>query len=98
MSPPLSLKAGTLELLYKSDFIHLEIIPTPEPTLPDTQPLSSTLNTRHSPTPPPTTLQVTIDNVTYTVPSKHKYNILEDLVFIDTGILLPVLQKVKKSF
>ena len=32
-SPPLSLKAGTLELSNHSDSLPLEINPTPEPTL-----------------------------------------------------------------
>ena len=103
LSPPLSLSSGTLELPSNSDLINLEIIPTPEPTLPtiqpssstDTQPSSSNLKTGHSHTPPPTNLQVTIDNVTYSVPSKKTYNILEDPVFIDSGILPPVLQPVK---
>ena len=103
LSPPLSLKSGTLELPNNSDLISLEIIPTPEQTLSDTQPSSSTntqtfssnLKTRHSPTPPPTNIQVTIDNVTYTVPSKKKYNSLEDPVFIHSGILPHALQPVK---
>ena len=38
---------------------------------------------------------VTIDNDTYTVPSKKKYNILEDPNFNYSGILPPVLQPVK---
>ena len=103
LSPPLSLKSGTLELPNNSNLNNLEIIPTPERTLSDfqpysstnTQPLSSDLKTRHSPTPPPTNIQVTIDNVTFTVHSKNKYNILEDPVSIGCGILPPVLQPAK---
>ena len=103
MSPPLFLKSATLELPNNSDLINLQIIPTPSKTLPDTQPCSSTnsqpvlsiLTTRHSPIPPPTNLQITIDNGTYTVPSKKKYNILKDPVFIDSSLLPPVLQPVK---
>ena len=102
-SKPVSPKSGTLELPNNSDLINLEVIHTPEPTLSDIEPSSSTSTqhlssnpkTRHSPTPPPTNLQVTIDNVTYTVPSKKKYNILEDPVFIDSGILHPVLNLLK---
>ena len=102
-SKPLSPKSGTLELPNNSDLIKLEIVHTPEPTLSDIEPssstntqhLSSNPKTRHSPTPPPTNLQVTIDNVTYTVSSKKKYNILEDPVFIDSGILHPVLNLLK---
>ena len=58
-----------------SDPLPLEINSTPEPTLNvipcttqtstsliSTQPISSTLNTPHSPFPPPNTLQITIDN------------------------------------
>ena len=60
-----------------------------------TKPLSSTLKNRHSPTPPPTNLQVTIENATYTVPCKTKHDILEYSVFIDSGIQPPVLQPVK---
>ena len=97
-------KSGTLELPKNSELNNLSlIIPTPEPTLPAIQPssltnthsLSSNLTTRHSHTSPPTKLQVTIVNVTYNVPSKKKYNIFEDPVFIDSGILHPVIQPVK---
>ena len=101
LSPPIRQKSGTLELPHTSDPINLKIIPTPKPTLLDvqssspthtfvvhTQPIFSTLKTRRSLTPPPTNLQVTIDNVIYTVPSKETYNILEDPVSIDSGILL----------
>ena len=43
LSPPLSLKSGTLELLNRVfDPTTFEIIPTPEPTLFDIQPCSST--------------------------------------------------------
>ena len=77
LSPPLSFKSGTLDFPHNSDFINLEIIPTPETTLPDTQhssstntqPISSNLKTRQSHTPPPTNLLVTIENIFYTVPS-----------------------------
>ena len=86
LSPPLSLKSGTFELPQNFHVINLEIIPAPDPTLPDTQPSSSTnappfssnLKTCHSPTSPTNNLQVTIDIITYTVPSKKKYNILEN--------------------
>ena len=79
LSPPLSLQSGTLELPNNSDLLNLDIFLTPEPILPDTQPsssintqpLSSTRKTDNSPTPPPF-LQVTIDNVTHTVPSSKK--------------------------
>ena len=65
-SPPLSLKSGTLNLPSVSDSLPLDINPTPEPTLnvipsttqSTTQTLSSTLKTRHSPTPPPNNLQI----------------------------------------
>ena len=76
LSAPHSLKTGTLEFPNNSNLNIREIFPTSEPTLSDTQPssstktqpLSSNLKTRHSPTPQPANLQVTIDNVTYTVP------------------------------
>ena len=42
LSPLLSLKPGTLELPNNPDLINLLIFPTSEPTLPDTQPSSST--------------------------------------------------------
>ena len=77
MSPPLSSKSGSLKLPNTSDSIIREIIPTLEPTSPDiqsfssthkstvhTRPISSTLKTRHSHTPPPTNFQATIDKVT----------------------------------
>ena len=103
LSQPLSPKSDTLELPNNSDLTVLGIIHTPEPTLSDIQPSSSTKTqhlssnpkTRHSPTPPPANLQVTIDNVTSTVPSEKKYSILEDPLFIDSGILHPVLEPVK---
>ena len=77
-SPPLYLKSGTLELPHTSDAVNIEVITTPEPTIRNkhntpivnTQPTFSTLKTCHSPTPPPNNLQITIDNATYTVPSK----------------------------
>ena len=62
------------------------------------KPPSSILKTRHSPTPPPTNLQVTIDNVTYTVPSKKKYNIREDPVFIDSASSTSFTSTCNKSF
>ena len=103
LSSPLSLHPGTLDLPNNSDLFNIEIITTSDPTPSDFQPssstntqfLSSNLKTRHSPTPPPTNLRVTNDNVAYTVPSKKKYNILEDPVFIDSGILPPLLQHLK---
>ena len=72
VSTPLSLKSGTLDLPKISDSLPLEISPTPEPTLNvipcttqtstiSTQPLSSTLKTRHSATSPLNILQITID-------------------------------------
>ena len=78
LSPPLLLKSGTIEIPNNfSDPTTSEIIPTTYPILRKfhlslllkhvyTQPLSSTLTFRHSPTPPHTNLQVTIDN--YTIP------------------------------
>ena len=98
LSPPLALKSGSLLLPYTSDPFNLEIIPTPDSTLLDiqhsssthTQSISSTPKTGHSPTPPPTNLQFTNDNVTNTVLSKKKYSLLEDPV----SILPPVLQPV----
>ena len=103
LSLSLSLESGFFDLPHNNDLINLEIIATPEPTLPETQhssstntqPISSDLETRHSPTPPPTNLQVTIDNITYTKPSKKKYNNLEDPVLFDYSIPSPVLQPVK---
>ena len=94
LSPPLCLKSGTLDLPNVSDSLPLEINPTPEPTLHAipfntqtsttyTQPLSSTLNNRHSPTLPPNNLQITIDN--HPIPPKKKYNFLEDPVFLDSS-------------
>ena len=81
-SPPLSLKSGTLELPHNFEPINLEVICTPEHTneikppssnasFVNLQPNSSTLNTRHLPTPPPSNLHITIDNATYTVPTKN---------------------------
>ena len=99
LSPLLFLKSGIPDLPNISDSLPLEINPTPEPTLNAlpcstqtstiyTQPLSSTLKKRHSPTPPPNSLQVTIDN--HPIPPKKKYNNLEDPVFIDSGFYLPL--------
>ena len=85
LSPPFSLKSGTLEPSHLSDPINPEISPTPELTIPEIQSsssthtstvhiqtISSTLKTRHSPTPPPENIQLTFVNVTYTVHSKNK--------------------------
>ena len=105
-SPALSLKSGTLDILHNSDPTSIEVIATPEPTFENkpsasgtpivkTDPTSSTLKTRHSSTPSPKNLLMTIDNVTYTVSTRSKYNILEDPVFIDSGILPPVFNPVK---
>ena len=101
LSPPLPLKSGTLDIPNESDSLPLDFNPTPEPTLKfippttqtTTQLLSSTLKTRHSPTPPPNNLHITI--VTHPIPPKKKYNILEDPVFIDSGILPPTLHPLK---
>ena len=101
LSLPLSSKSGTLDLPNVSDPLPLDINPTPEPTLnvipsttqSTTQPLSSTLKIRHSPTPPPNNLHITIDN--HPISPKKKYNILEDPAFIDSGILHPTLHPLK---
>ena len=102
LSPPLSLKSGTLDIpLVTDSSLPLENNPTPEPTLNGTSTTSQSLNksssvnlkTRHSPTPPPNTLQFTVDN--HQIPHKKKYNILEDPVFIDSGILPPTLHPLK---
>ena len=98
MLPPLSLKPATLDLPNVSDPINLEIISTPEPTLSEgqscsstqtssvyTQPSSCTLKTRHSPTPPPTNFQVTLEN--YTVLSQFKLTPYE--VFFHTHPRIP---------
>ena len=70
LSPPLSLKSGTLDLPLANDSLPLDTNNTPEPTL-DTNPSTSqsltkqsstNLKTRHSPTPPPNNLHITIDN------------------------------------
>ena len=89
-----------------SDPLPLDINSTPEPTLKvipcttqtststiSTQPTSSTLKTFHSPTPPPNTLQITIDN--HPIPSKKKYKILEEPVFIVSGFVPPTLHPLK---
>ena len=88
LSPPFSLKSGSLPL---------ESNPTPEPTINSNsttsqsinKPSSTNLKTRHSPTPPPINIHITIDN--HPIPHEKKYNILEDPVFIDSGILPPTL-------
>ena len=78
LSPPLSLKSRTLDIPNVSDSLPLDANPTPETTLnvtpsttqTTTQPLSSTLKTRHSPTPPPNNLHITTDN--QPIPPKKK--------------------------
>ena len=100
LSPPLSLKSGTLDIPLVNDSLPLDTNTTPEPTLNDNsttsqslnKPLSANLKTRHSPT-PPKILHITIDN--HPIPPKKKYNILEDPVFIDSGILPPTLHPLK---
>ena len=97
MSPPLSLKSGTLDLPLVNDSLPNDSTHTPEPTVnsnsttsqSNVKPSSTNLKTRHSPTPPPNNLHITIDN--HPIPHKKKYNILEDPVFIDSGILPPTL-------
>ena len=87
LSPPLSLKSGTLDLSNVNDSLALDINPTPETTLnvipsttqSTTQPLSSTLKSRYSPTPPLNNPHITIDN--HPIPSKNIYIILEGPVF-----------------
>ena len=101
LSPPLSLKSGTLDIPLANDSLPLETNNTPEPTLNTnpitsqslTKPSATNLKTRHSPTPPPNNLHITIDN--HPILPKKKYNILEDPVFIDSGILPPTLQPLK---
>ena len=101
LSPPLSLKSGTLDMPLVNDSLPLDTNNTPEPTVNAnsttsqslTKPSSTNLKTRHSPTPPPNNLHITIDN--HPIPPKKKYNILEDPVFIDPGILPPTLHPLK---
>ena len=114
LSPPLSLKSGTLDLPIVNDPLPLDSNNTPEPTVNSNftsqstneptvnsnstsqstnKPSSTNLKTRHSPTPPPNNLHITIDN--HPIPHKKKYNILEDPVFIDSGILPPTLHPLK---
>ena len=101
LSPPLSLKSGTLDNPLVNDSLPLDTTNTPEPTLNTnpstsqslTKPSSTNLKTRHSPSPPPNNLHITIDN--HPIPPKKKYNILEDPVFIDSGILPPTLHPLK---
>ena len=101
LSPPLSLKSGTLDIPLVNDSLPLDTTNTPEPTLNTnpstsqslTKPSSTNLKTRHSPTPPPNNLHITIDN--HPIPPEKKYNILEDPVFIDSGILPPTLHPLK---
>ena len=105
LSPPLSLKSGTLDLpLVTDSSLPLDSNPTPEPTLnatsttsqPPNKSTSTNLKTRHSPTPPPNNLHFTVDN--HQIPHKKKYNILEDPVFIDSGIILSNPSPIKNSF
>ena len=100
LSPPLSLKSGTLDLPLANDPLPLNSNNTPEPTVnsnsttsQSNKPSSNNLKSRHSPTPPPNNLHITIDN--HPIPPKKKYNILEDPVFIDSGILPPTLHPLK---
>ena len=101
LSPPLSLKSGTLDLHLVNDSLPLDSNNTPEPTVHSNsttsqsinKPPSTNLKTRHSPTPPPNNLHITIDN--HPIPPKKKYNILEGPVFIDSGILPPTLHPLK---
>ena len=100
---PLSLKSGSLELPHSSDPINIEVITTPEPSIEikrsssnssivnTTQPTSSSLRTRHAPTPPSNDLQITIDNATYTVRTERKSIKLEDHVSIESNILPPLI-------
>ena len=101
LSPPLSLKSGTLDLPLENDSLPNDSTNTPEPTVnsnsttsqSNIKPSSTNLKTRHSPTPPPNNLHITIDN--HPIPRKKKYSILEDPVFIDSGILPPTLHPLK---
>ena len=103
LSPPHSLKSGTLDLPLANDLIPSNSNNTPEPTVntvnsnsttsQSNKPSSNNPKSRHSPTPPPNNLHITIDN--HPIPPKKKYNILEDPVFIDSGILPPTLQPLK---
>ena len=106
LSPHLFHESGTLEFLHNSEPINLEIICSPEPTIEikpsssnasfvSAQPDSFTLETHHSPTPPPNNFHITNDNATYTIPTKKKYNTLQDPVLIDSGILTSVLHAEK---
>ena len=100
LSPPLSLKSGTLDLPLANAPLPPNSNNTPEPTVNSNsttsqpnKPSSNNLKSRHSPTPPPNNLHITID--THPIPPKKKYNILEDPVFIDSGILPPTLHPLK---
>ena len=101
LSPPISFKSGTLDIPLVTDSIPPDTNTTPEPTLNGNSTTSQSLNkppsgnlkTRHSPTPPPNNLHFTIDN--HPIPHKKKYNIFEDPVFIDSGILPPTLHPLK---
>ena len=106
-SPPLSPKSGTPELPHNTDAINIEVATTPETTteikpsssttpIVNTHLTTSTPKTRHSPTPPHKCLQLTIDHATYTVPTMKKSNIFEDPVFLDSGLLHPILNPVKQ--
>ena len=103
LSTPPSLKSGTLDLPLVNDSLPLDTNNTPKPTVNGnsttsqslTKPPSTKLKTRHSPTPPLHihNLHITIDN--HAIPPRKKYNILEDPVFIDSGILPPTLHPLK---
>ena len=78
LSPPLSLKSGTLDLpLVTDSSLPLDSNPTPDPTLnatsttshPPNKSTSTNLKTRHSPTPPPNNLHFTVDN--HQIPQKE---------------------------
>ena len=80
ISPPLSFKSGTFEHHHTSELTNIEVVTTPERTIEikpsssntsivNIQLTSSSLITRHSPTPPSNDLQITFDKDTYTVPT-----------------------------
>ena len=78
LSPPLSLKSGTLDVPLANDLLPSNSNNTPEPTVPTTnnstisqsnKPSSNNLKSRHSPTPPPNNLHFTIDN--HPIPPKR---------------------------
>ena len=107
MLPPRSPKSGSLtsQCFCLRLSSNLEKIPNSEPTLPEvqycsstqiftvyTQPVSSTLKICHSPTPPLSNLQITIDN--YTIPSKKKDKYP---FFLKSGVLHPTLHPFRNS-